>query len=160
MAWKHDTPEKMREAGYGFVEWGYCRFCGALIQWWHTKKAKLMPIDASSINENCEPRIMPHFATCPIVAAARRRGGSPRRQGIPAIARRERGRAEKGGPAIAAPMSDKAYLGDGLYANWDGERIILTAEDGIRATNTVYLEADTWAALVDYIERLKKKALL
>ena len=25
-------------------------------------------------------------------------------------------------------MSDKMYLGDGLYAQWDGEQIMLTAD--------------------------------
>ena len=55
-------------------------------------------------------------------------------------------------------VTDKTYLGDGLYAAWDGEYIILSAENGIRATDTVYLDAETWAELVDYIDRLKAKA--
>ena len=57
-----------------------------------------------------------------------------------------------------AEPSDKTYLGDGLYAAWDGYRIVLTAENGVTATDTVYLDEDTWAALVDYIDTLKKKA--
>jgi hypothetical protein len=54
--------------------------------------------------------------------------------------------------------TDKVYLGDGLYAAWDGYRVILTAENGIEATDTVYLDENTWAALVNYIGTLKKKA--
>ena len=55
-------------------------------------------------------------------------------------------------------MSDKVYLGDGLYAEWDGQRLILTAENGICATDTIYLEEETWGNLVDYTDALRKKA--
>lgn len=55
-------------------------------------------------------------------------------------------------------MSDRQYLGDGLYAAWDGENIILTAENGVSVTDTIYLDGDTWAALVDYIDKLRTKA--
>ena len=54
--------------------------------------------------------------------------------------------------------ADKRYLGDGLYADWDGQRLIVTAENGIEATDTIYLETETWAALVDYIDGLRAKA--
>lgn len=55
-------------------------------------------------------------------------------------------------------MTGRQYLGDGLYVEWNGERIILSAENGISATDTIYLDGDTWAALVDYIDRLRTKA--
>jgi hypothetical protein len=43
--------------------------------------------------------------------------------------------------------SFRQYLGDGLYADFDGTQIVLTAEDGIRAANTVYLEPSVYEAL-------------
>ena len=49
----------------------------------------------------------------------------------------------------------KEYLGDAVYAQTDGYGIILTTEDGIRATNTIYLEPDVYASLVRYVERLR-----
>lgn len=49
----------------------------------------------------------------------------------------------------------KQYIGDGAYVAYDGYSLILTAEDGIRATDTIYLEPDVWASLVSYVERLK-----
>jgi hypothetical protein len=54
-------------------------------------------------------------------------------------------------------MMPKEYLGDGVYAGWDGYAIVLTTEDGIRATNTVVLEPDVYSALARYVERLGKK---
>jgi hypothetical protein len=45
-------------------------------------------------------------------------------------------------------------LGDGVYCDNDGYQIILTAEDGIRATNTIYLEPAVFNALVDYVQHL------
>jgi hypothetical protein len=41
----------------------------------------------------------------------------------------------------------RQYLGDGLFADFDGFQIVLTAEDGARATNTVYLEPSVYEAL-------------
>lgn len=41
----------------------------------------------------------------------------------------------------------RQYLGDGLFADFDGHQIVLTAEDGVRATNTVYLEPSVYEAL-------------
>lgn len=35
---------------------------------------------------------------------------------------------------------NEEYLGDGLYASYDGWQIELYASDGIRKTNSVYLE--------------------
>ena len=48
----------------------------------------------------------------------------------------------------------KTYLGDGLYADYDGYQIVLTAENGLGVTNTVYLEPDVYTALVRYHEGL------
>lgn len=39
-------------------------------------------------------------------------------------------------------MKDKQYLGDGVFAEFDGEYLMLTTEDGIRTTNRVSLEPE------------------
>ncbi len=57
-----------------------------------------------------------------------------------------------------SPVSDcKAYLGDGAYADFDGYAIVLTAENGIAVTHRIVLEPEVWAALVDYVVRLKER---
>lgn len=50
----------------------------------------------------------------------------------------------------------KAYLGDGVYVDFDAERraIVLTAENGIEATDTIYLERDVYEALALYADRI------
>jgi hypothetical protein len=53
--------------------------------------------------------------------------------------------------------SDKQHLGDGVYADFDGYQIVLTTEDGVRTTNTIYLENAVFSALLRYVERLKAK---
>lgn len=51
----------------------------------------------------------------------------------------------------------KAYLGDGVYVDHDGYALTLTTEDGIRATNTIYLEPEVWTALRRYVEGLAER---
>jgi hypothetical protein len=48
-----------------------------------------------------------------------------------------------------------AYLGDGLYASFDGYQVELYAHNGIDKTNSVFLDSATLAAFVDYVARLK-----
>lgn len=48
----------------------------------------------------------------------------------------------------------KRYLGDSVYANFDGYRIILTTENDFESSNTIYLEPGAIEALVDYIKIL------
>ncbi len=50
----------------------------------------------------------------------------------------------------------KVYLGDGAYANFDGYHVVLTAENGIYATDTVALEPEVLNSFLGYIERLKQ----
>jgi hypothetical protein len=46
----------------------------------------------------------------------------------------------------------KRYLGDGVYVEMnEAGQIVLTAEDGIKATNTIYLEPEVCTALVQFI---------
>jgi hypothetical protein len=47
------------------------------------------------------------------------------------------------------------YLGDGLYAAFDGYQIELYAFDGIVKTNQVYLDSHVLAAFLKYVESLK-----
>ncbi len=51
-------------------------------------------------------------------------------------------------------MTSKRYLGDGVYVDRDARGLILTAEDGIQATDTIVLESEVFVALVRYVERL------
>lgn len=47
------------------------------------------------------------------------------------------------------------YLGDGLYASYDGWQIEIYASNGREKTNRVYLEPAVLKAFLDYVERLK-----
>ena len=48
-------------------------------------------------------------------------------------------------------MSTKAYLGDGVYVENDGFGVWLTAEDGIKVTDRIYLEPSVFRALEGYV---------
>lgn len=50
----------------------------------------------------------------------------------------------------------KEYIGDAVYVRHDGRSLILTTEDGLRATNEIYLEPVVWLMLEQYVERVKK----
>lgn len=53
----------------------------------------------------------------------------------------------------------KQYLGDGIYVDFDGYALWLTAEDGtqvINMINTICLEPEVYAALVRYVDELKQ----
>lgn len=50
----------------------------------------------------------------------------------------------------------REYLGDAVYADWNGHHIILTAEDGVRATDTIYLDPFMVTIFLNYIKRLDK----
>jgi len=50
----------------------------------------------------------------------------------------------------------KIYLGDAVYADFNPEQsytdLILTTEDGYRATNTIILEPEVWRMLKEYMD--------
>lgn len=54
--------------------------------------------------------------------------------------------------------TDEEYLGDGLYAAYDGYQIILGANDKVsgRPTDRVALESGVARAFIAYYERLRK----
>lgn len=51
--------------------------------------------------------------------------------------------------------ANKDYLGDGVYADYDGYQIALTAEDGTQVTNgPIFLEPAVLVALGRYCGRM------
>lgn len=48
-------------------------------------------------------------------------------------------------------MKPKTYLGDAVYAEWKNGILVLTTEDGIQATNAIYLEPEVIDALLKYL---------
>lgn len=48
----------------------------------------------------------------------------------------------------------RQYLGDAVYASFDGWHIWLRTTDGISNTNSIALEPEVYAALVQYATRL------
>lgn len=51
----------------------------------------------------------------------------------------------------------KIYLGDGVYARAEDEFFILTTENGLQTTNTIYFDASTFYNLLDVIKVYQKK---
>ena len=52
----------------------------------------------------------------------------------------------------------KSYLGDGVYIDYDGHALVLTAENGIEATDRIFLEPEVWSRLEAYVAELRKLA--
>lgn len=48
----------------------------------------------------------------------------------------------------------KTYLGDAVYANFDGYHIVLTTEDGIQVKDRIFLEDHVFSALCRFVERI------
>lgn len=51
----------------------------------------------------------------------------------------------------------KEYLGDGVYLDFDGFHIVLTAEDGVSAAITIYLEPEFPERIVKYRDRIYER---
>lgn len=51
----------------------------------------------------------------------------------------------------------REYLGDGVYADTDGFAVILTTENGVETTNSIYLEPTVLEALARYVKRLPER---
>lgn len=49
------------------------------------------------------------------------------------------------------------YLGDGVYAEWDGYHVVLKANDPNDPTDKVYLDRNVIIALMEYIQRVAKE---
>jgi len=57
---------------------------------------------------------------------------------------------------LKPPAPEPAYLGDGLYADFDGYQIELYASNGVRKTNQVYLDSSTLQAFLNYVDQIRK----
>jgi hypothetical protein len=51
----------------------------------------------------------------------------------------------------------KVYLGDGVYAVFDGTHVVLTTENGIATTNEIFLDNEVIGNLLTFIEELKQR---
>ena len=51
----------------------------------------------------------------------------------------------------------KEYLGDSVYAEYDGYHVILTTENGMGASNTIAIDPTVYQALIQFVKRLKEK---
>ena len=58
---------------------------------------------------------------------------------------------------IVAGEREQVYLGDGLYASFDGYQIWLRTSDGLSVTNTIALEPQVMKALSDYAAKVFQK---
>jgi|FreactTroBogLake_1042271.scaffolds.fasta_scaffold47688_1 hypothetical protein len=52
-------------------------------------------------------------------------------------------------------MNYRKYLGDGLYADFDGYHIILAANNGFIDTNVVYLESEVLEMFYLYVKNIE-----
>jgi hypothetical protein len=52
------------------------------------------------------------------------------------------------------PLAYRDYLGDSVYAGFDGYNIVLTTENGYGPTNTIALEPQVLRTLDNYRARL------
>ena len=57
---------------------------------------------------------------------------------------------------LKPPAPEPTYLGDGLYADFDGCQIELYASNGAYKTNQVYLDSSTLQAFLDYVNQLHR----
>jgi hypothetical protein len=48
----------------------------------------------------------------------------------------------------------KDYLGDSVYAEFDGHGLTLTTENGYGPSNTIYVEPEVWRAMTAFMKRM------
>lgn len=54
---------------------------------------------------------------------------------------------------------NKKYLGDGVYADIENGMLKLTVENGISATDTIYLEYEVYLALLAFMDAVRPGGL-
>lgn len=59
-------------------------------------------------------------------------------------------------PNLPDRSPDATYLGDGVYVDIACGMARLTTEDGVRVTNTIYLDPEVLLAFIEWINRLKE----
>jgi hypothetical protein len=47
----------------------------------------------------------------------------------------------------------KEYLGDGVYIDFDGFQVVLTAENGISVTSTIYLDQAMIRGIIKFVKK-------
>jgi hypothetical protein len=52
------------------------------------------------------------------------------------------------------------YLGDGLYASFDGFQVEVFSHDGLNKTNSVFMEPDILDSFIGFIKSIKQKESL
>ena len=57
---------------------------------------------------------------------------------------------------VKPPLPEPVYLGDGLFARFDGYQVELYASNGIAKTNVVYLDPGVLNAFLDFVKQLKR----
>ena len=56
-------------------------------------------------------------------------------------------------------MKGKRYIGDGVYVEMNEQsQLVLTTENGMSTTNTIYLEPEVWVELVRYVQGTEGKS--
>jgi len=50
----------------------------------------------------------------------------------------------------------KKYLGDSIYAEFLDGQIILTTNNGTGSTNTIYLDFETYQALIAFVDKINE----
>jgi hypothetical protein len=53
-------------------------------------------------------------------------------------------------------LKDAVYLGDSVYAQFDGYNVVLTTRNGGDPSNIIVLEPVVYAALVEYVAGLQE----
>jgi len=66
----------------------------------------------------------------------------------------------QGSEAITFMSEFKDYLGDSVYADFDGFHVVLTTENGYGPSNTIALEPNVLKALDIYLKRLKEARVM
>jgi hypothetical protein len=51
-------------------------------------------------------------------------------------------------------MSNKAYIGDSIYADFDGNQIRMYTDNGYGPENVIFLETEIFQSLRDYGEKM------
>lgn len=55
------------------------------------------------------------------------------------------------------PVPYKMYLGNSVYAEIKGNELYLTTDNGNGASNTIILDGETYALLVEYVAAIKRR---
>ncbi len=53
----------------------------------------------------------------------------------------------------------KVYLGDSVYCEWKNGMFTLTTENGAGPSNTIHLEPEVFARLVEFVEAIRESEI-